>query len=395
MPRLTMSLALGAPPKTKTYDIRDPSLPGFCVRVTPSGCRTWGLRYRTPDGASRRLSLGRVEDRGIDEARRLAKEKLGRVAAREDPQGQHRSVGKANTVKELCEWYLERYVVATGKTKHSVATDRSYIRCHVLASESLARKKVADVTRQDIEQVKIAMAKKPGAFRKVLAILRIMFRRAEEMGARSPGSDPCRGVKAARGKFVERYLTSDERARLERTFEDVLSIPEKREGHVSRGAVDALRFLALTGMRAGEVVDILCWGQIDWQHRQLRLPRSKTGAKIVHLSDAAFAFLRARHEKQPDDQRVFNGEQGGRVSIGRSWRSIRERAGLTDVRLHDLRHAFASDAIMGGVPLSQVGKLLGHRHHSTTERYAHISNEVLRNAANVVAARIEEATRRE
>jgi len=393
MPRLTSSIIRDALPKAKTYDIADTAVPGFCLRITPKGTKSWGLRYRTQDGGSRRMSLGLVEDLGIEEARRRAREILGRVAAGEDPQGSRSSLRDTSTVDDLREWYLGTYVVAVSKTKHSVATDISYLRCHVPPGGELARKKITEVTRQDIEAVKIAMARTPGAFRKLLSILKVLFRHAEEIGARPVSTNPCAGVKTAPQRSLERFLTADERVRLERVFDEVQAIPPKRAGHVSPGAVDALRFLALTGMRAGEVVDILCWGHVDWQHSQLRLPRSKTGAKVVHLSDLAVAFLRHRHREQRDDHRVFNGEDGGRVSVGRSWRTIRRRAGLDDVRLHDLRHAFASDAIMAGIPLALVGKLLGHRQMSTTQRYAHIADGAMREAANVAARRIDGATR--
>jgi integrase len=339
------------------------------------------------------MTLGRVETMGIEDARRRAKRELGAVADGEDPQSERRARRDASTVKDLCEWYLATYVVSAGKSKHSVATDRSYIRCHLSPDGSLASRRITEVTRHDVEQLKIKMARTPGAFRKVLAILNVMFRRAEEIGARPSGTNPCAGVKAARPRSIERFLTSEERVALARAFEEVLEIGPKRQGHISRGAVDALRFLAITGMRAGEVSDILCWGHVDWQHGQLRLPRSKTGAKVVHLSDAAVGFLRERYARQPDAERVFVGENGGRTSIGRSWREIRRRAGLTDVRMHDLRHAFASDAIMAGVPIALVGKLLGHRQMSTTQRYAHLSDDAVRQAANTTAGRIESATR--
>ena len=392
MPRLTNAIARDAKPKEKTYDIADESLPGFCLRVTPTGCRAWGLRYRTSDGTPRRLSLGRVEAVGVEEARRRAKKELGRAADGEDPQQERRVDRAALTVKDLCDWYLGEYVVERQKASHSIATDRSYIRCHVPPNGALARKRVAAVTRSDVEQLKLALANKPGAFRKVLCILRIMFERAEEIGARPKGSNPCTGVKATKSRCIERFLTPAERKRLEVVFAEALAIGPKRRGHVSPGAVDALRFLALTGMRAGEVTDILRWRDIDWQHGCLRLPRSKTGAKIVLLSELALELLRERHRGQPAGQRVFVGDGGGRISIGRTWRDLRERAELDDVRLHDLRHAFASDAIMAGIPLAHVGKLLGHRQMSTTQRYAHIADHALREAANVAAGRIASAS---
>lgn len=388
MPRLTNAIARDAKPKLKTYDIADESLPGFCLRVTPAGCRSWGLRYRTADGTPHRLSLGRIETVGVEEARRRAKKELGRAADGEDPQQERRTDRAAMTVKDLGDWYLTQYVIERQKAAHSIATDRSYIRCHLPPNGPLARKRVSAVTRSDVEQLKLALAEKPGAFRKVLCILRIMFKRAEEVGVRATGSNPCTGVKATKSRCIERFLTPAERKRLEVVFAEALAIGPKRRGHVSPGAVDALRFLALTGMRAGEVTDILRWRDIDWQHGCLRLPRSKTGAKIVLLSDLAQQLLRERHRGQPPGERVFIGDGGGRISIGRTWRDLRERAELDDVRLHDLRHAFASDAIMAGIPLAHVGKLLGHQQMSTTQRYAHIADDALREAANVAAERI-------
>lgn len=388
MARLTNTVAAQAKPRAKVYDIQD-EIPGFALRVTPGGAKTWTVRYRNTSGALRRYRLGafRGKDGGMsaDEARKAALRVLGAVNGGEDPQAERESQRKAETVADLARWYLDVYVQTAGrnggaKTPRSIGTDTGYVNKHILERRSLARKPVTSVDRRDVEAIKRDAA--PGAFRKVRAILRIMFRQAEEQGLQPPGTNPTARVRAAPERRVERYLTRDEWERLEDVLEEAASIGPKRRGHVSPAAIAAIRLLAITGMRRGEVTEILRWGHVDWQHQCLRLPTSKTGQKVVPLSSAALAFLRGLHDGQPSDQLVISGPDGTPLAnLTRTWLNVRRRAGLEDVRLHDLRHNFASACASAGVPLAAIGALLGHRHVSTTQRYAHLTDEALRDAA--------------
>jgi integrase len=393
MPRLTSKVVAAATPRERTYDIADDGLAGFCVRVTPAGCKTFSIRYRSPTGDLRRLGLGRFPAVRVEDARKRARQLLGEVARGEDPQATRKARQRAESVADLCKWYLEEYVPAKKRSAQSRRTDACYVRKHLMKRPELARKSVAAVSEHDIERLKREMADRPGAFRKVRTILRICFHRAEKLGVRPKGSNPCEEVKPDPERRMERFLSAQERKRLEEELVKASTIKQQRKGHIAPGAADAIRFLGLTGMRSGEVVETLCWHHVDWDHECLRLDKSKTGAKNIQLSEAALEFLRARYTGQPRERPVFVGDRGGRLlHIGRTWRMIRAKAGLKDVRLHDLRHAFASDAVMAGVPLAFVGKLLGHKHVSTTQRYAHIADDVLRNAANVAAHRITAAT---
>ena len=150
----------------------------------------------------------------------------------------------------------------------------------------------------------------------------------------------------------------------------------------------AIRLLMLTGCRLSEILT-LRWEHVDYEHSCLRLPDSKTGAKVVFLASPAIDVLRTieRHEGNPY---VIVGKNPGThlVNLQNPWRRLRHQAGLDDVRLHDLRHSFASVAAAAGLSLLQIGKLLGHTRAATTQRYAHLADEVARRDAETVQERI-------
>lgn len=184
--------------------------------------------------------------------------------------------------------------------------------------------------------------------------------------------------------------TPDERRRLQAVLEAGLRLRPGARGRIEPMTVWALQLLALTGLRRDEILD-LKWSMVDWQHALFNLPDTKTGQRSVRVSSPVIEVLREirQHAGCTRNGYVITSRTGGRLkSLNRSWERIRVAAGIPDVRLHDLRHSFASDAIMGGVPLAVVGKLLGHRQARTTERYAHIADKVVHDAVEHTAARI-------
>jgi integrase len=202
---------------------------------------------------------------------------------------------------------------------------------------------------------------------------------AVERGLRP--DNPVRGVKRFRDKKFERFLSPSEMAQLG----DALSAAQQ-DGE-SPFAVAAIRLLVLTGARKSEILT-LKWDYVDTERGCLRLPDSKTGAKVIPIGAAALEALSdiARIEGNPY---VLPGLEGRHfVGLQKIWERIRKRAGLEDVRLHDLRHSFASVAVAGGDSLYLVGKVLGHQQASTTERYAHIAHDPLRAVADKTAAHI-------
>lgn len=193
---------------------------------------------------------------------------------------------------------------------------------------------------------------------------------------------PARGVKKAPVRKIERFLSEAEIARLA----EALDAEAGRSGNPYPAA--AIKLLLLTGCRRGEIVN-LCWEYVDFERECLRLSESKTGAKIVYLNPPARALLQ-QLPRMTNNPRVIPGVRADSASaaVDKAWARARAAAGFADVRLHDLRHSFASVGAAGGLSLPIIGALLGHKHTTTTARYAHLSADPLRAANDAVGARI-------
>ena len=225
-----------------------------------------------------------------------------------------------------------------------------------------------------------------GVAAQCVALVSAIFAFAVERGLCA--DNPGRGVKKAPVRKVERFLSEAEIAKLAEALEG----EARRSGNPYPSA--AIKLLLLTGCRRGEIVN-LCWDHVDFERECLRLPDSKTGAKIVYLNAPARALLQ-QLPRMADNPRVIPGMRADSASavIDKAWAKARTAAGLDDVRLHDLRHSFASVGAAGGLSLPIIGALLGHKHTTTTARYAHLSADPLRAANNAVGARIAAAMSR-
>ncbi|MCA9656518.1 MAG: site-specific integrase [Myxococcales bacterium] len=368
------------------------------LRITPKGATTFFVRYRV-SGTQRRQKLGGLE-LTIPQARAMARTVLSAVDQGQDPQQERRRErGALRMVDLLGEkgdegWYLGSYCkvagqLGTAKSEGAIKTDRYRISKHLRSRTSFIRARVDAVTAADLERIQREVP--AGTWRKLRDVLRICFRHAEDLGAIT--QNPAARLKATSDRKVERYLSPEERQRLEAALVHALEAGPQTKGGLAPGYVQLFRLLSLTGMRLGEVLD-LRWEYVDWRHRQLRLPTSKTGAKSVPLTRQAVEFLRAERGKVGRIGLVCTSESGTRLSnVQRAWRTLRAHAGLEDVRLHDLRHSWASDAVSAGVPLSVVGKVLGHKSPQTTARYAHLHDRALQEGLERAGAAIEHATR--
>jgi integrase len=209
-----------------------------------------------------------------------------------------------------------------------------------------------------------------------------MMNKAEKWEWRADHTNPCRHIEKFQQHNRERYLSDAEYARLADAINSY-------DGSLYTTA--AIRLLALTGCRRSEIM-LLQWSSVDLDNGQLNLPDSKTGAKSIFLGEAAVALLRdlPRIHNHPF---VFPGRVPGApvAFINKAWEQIRAVAGLGDVRLHDLRHSFASMGVNHNLSLPIIGRLLGHSRSSTTERYAHLSANPLKVAAADIASRIDAA----
>ena len=370
----------------------DTDTPGFGLKVTPAGTRTYLVQYRIGGrkGRTRRVTIGQHGRPWTDSktnetksltpevSRKEAKRLLGLVTAGEDPAEDRTRARQAITVAELCDLYLSEGV--TTKKASTVAMDRTRVELHV--KPLLGRRRARDIAQGDVERFMNAVAKRSGkgAASRTVGMLGGIFSFA--VRKKICAKNPVRGVERFADRKVERFLSLTELARLGETL-----TAAEREG-INPYAVAAIRTLMFTGCRKAEILT-LRWGDIDWEHNCLRLPDSKTGAKTVALGAPAIELLHGlpRVEGNPY---VFPGtkDRAHLVGLQKIWHRLRNRAELPDVRLHDLRHSFASVGAAGGDSLLIIGKLLGHRNAASTQRYAHLGDDPLRSAANRISQQI-------
>ncbi len=376
MPKITKRLVEAAEVRDKDYIICDDDLAGFAVRVLPSGRRSYIAQYRIGN-RYRRMSLGAHGVLTPEKARRKAFKVLAAVKDGEDPAGERSQARKACTVKELAERFDEEHI--TVRLKPGTAREyRRNLRRFILPA--LGRLKVADVTRADISKFHHDLRHIPYQANRNLEVISKMFVLAEMWGMRPDGSNPRLHIRKYPENKRERYLSKEELAGLGEALRQC-----EQEGIESQSAINALRLLIFTGCRLSEIMT-LEWDHVDFDGGALHLPDSKTGAKTVHIGAPALEVL-SEIERLPDNPWVITGKNPGAhlTDLQPPWRRIRKRAGIEDVRIHDLRHTFASTAVAAGQGLPMIGKLLGHTQVQTTARYAHLAADPVKVAANDIA----------
>lgn len=352
----------------------DDELKGFGLRVSPKGRKTFFVQYRSGK-RTRRAKIGTMGPLTPDTARLRARALLGEVASGDDPAEVRRKRRLTPTVSALCDRFLEEHVSVRLKPQ-SQYNYGQVIRDAI--KPALGPLKTPDVTRTDVSALHQAYKDRPYQANRILSVLSKMFNLAELWGYRADGTNPCRLVQRFKENKKERFLSDDELARLSETLTE-----SEANGDESAFVVAAFRMLILTGCRSSEI-QYLKWEYVTDTH--LELPDTKTGKRSIPLPDAAREIL-ASLPRSANNPFVFQGTipEQPVTDLGKPWRRIRKKADLEDVRIHDLRHTYASKAIAGGMSLIMVGQLLGHTQYQTTLRYAHLADEPAREAANAVA----------
>lgn len=371
MPRLSKRTVDALKPGDKDYFVWDSDMAGFGLRVWPTGRKVYLIQYRDAGGRTRRKGLGKHGIVTADNARSEARDLLAAVAKGANPSEETKRKKGAPPVEQLCERFLTEYVPSHCKE----STQKEYRRnVELFIKPRIGKMKVADVERSDIADLHHAHRDIPYQANRTLGVLSVMFNQAEIWGYRTDGSNPCRHVRKYEEKKRDRYLSTEELSRLGQTLNEL-----EASGEESLPAINAIRLLILTGCRLGEI-QTLKWEYV--QGNRLRLPDSKTGAKVVYLGEAALEVL-SKIERFPDNPYVVTGRLPGThlTDMQKPWRRIRKAAGLDDVRIHDLRHSFASSAVGMGESLPMIGKLLGHSQVQTTARYAHLADDPVQGAA--------------
>jgi integrase len=383
----------------------DSDLPGFGLDVGNSGVRTFFIRYRpkgTGRGGPRRyVKIGRYGIITPVEARNEARRILGRVAAGEDPAAEAAEARNAITVAELAQRFLEDEIAP----KRARGTLRQYKQYLKHALPEIGRMKAEAVTRAVVAKLHVKIGKShPVTANRTLTMLSTMFAFGAARGL-LPGdaANPASRIEKFRESGRERFLTAEEFERLgaalreaetvgvpwqvDENSPNVKHVPkERRFTVVSPFATAAIRLLIFTGCRLREILD-LEWRFADFERGLLNLPTSKTGKKSVTLNAPALEILVALPRL---GAYVIPGDNPARprADLKRPWDVICRRAGLEGLRLHDLRHSFASVGAGAGLGLPVIGKLLGHASPATTSRYAHLDADPVRKATNAIGATI-------
>jgi integrase len=355
----------------------DAAVPGFGARRQAGTAVSYFLKYRNLDGRQRWRSIGRHGAPWTpDTARAEAKRLLGVIVVGGDPAADHKARKQAVTLAELAFQFLSEHVEPRRKAR----TKQEYQRLiEKVIVPALGHRRMADVARSEVAQLHHRLRATPIQANRMLAVLSVLFTFAERIGERPDGSNPYRHVERFPQRTRERFLSTEELTRLGRS----LAAYRGPAHHVA-----VIKLLIFTGARLGEILG-LQWEWVDFPRGEARLPDSKTGAKTIHLPPPALEVLAGLPQIEGEPHVL--GSKRGTTFIEKPWRRIRKEAGLADVRLHDLRHSFASVAAAGGMGLPIIGKMLGHTHPATTARYAHLASDSVKAAAATVASRIEQA----
>ncbi len=408
--KITKRVVDAAEPRCARYTIFDAEVTGFGLRVFPSGQKSYVFEYRTAEGgrtaSKKRVTIGKIADFTPDEARKRADKLRSLVKVGEDPQAEKAQNRSAITVEDLSAAFIKEHVKAKRKG-NTISAYEEIAERHIVPK--LGKLKAKSVTPAQVAKLHFDMRETPAMANKTAAVISSMFSFAFKVGLVPKGENPAGGLEKYEEGSVERYLSTSELERLGAAIHlaETDGIPwtidlEKKTKHlrkegrttvIGEHAAAALRLLVFTGARLREILH-LEWRHVDLERGLLLLPDSKTGKKTIVLNAPAMDVL-ANLTKV--GKYVIAGDTAGtddekpRADLKRPWEAVRRHAGLEDVRIHDLRHNFASFGAGGGMGLPIIGKLLGHTQAATTQRYAHLDTDPVRHAAEAIGSRLKDA----
>jgi integrase len=377
----------------------DSDVRGFCVRKQRRDA-VYALKYRA-GGKQRLYTIGlHGSPWTVEKARNEAARLWGEIAKGTDPTLLREAMKEAPTFDVFADRYLAE-VSDTHKKASTAKEDKRMLKLH--ARPRFEGRKIAELDRGDIARLHAAMKKTPVMANRVVALLSHMFNYAMEKGVRPEGPNPCQRIKRYAEKSQERFLSIDELGRLGAALDECETLgvpwepdpakkvkhapkPENRRATIDQFAAAAFRLLLFTGARFREILR-LRWEHVDFDRGLLLLPDSKTGKKTIVLNAPALLVLNGLDRV---GECVIAGAKldKPRADLKRPWNLIRRVANLDGLRIHDIRHTYASFGAGGGLGLPIIGKLLGHSQAATTARYAHLDSDPLKRASETIAGRI-------
>jgi len=359
--------------------IWDSSLPGFGVRVKPSGVKAFVLQYRNQHGRSKRLTLGRVGQITLDQARKEAIRLKGSVSLGSDPANERQKSLSGDTIRDLADRYMEDH--CKGRCKDSTMLAHQWLLDKYILPKFGAHK-ISELQSEDIAKYHQSLRKTLYNANRMLGLLKAMFSKAEQWGSLPANANPASNIKPFSERKRQRFLSAVEFKTLFKTLEELEHLKV-----IGTYQAAAIRLLVLTGCRLNEILT-LEWSSVDFANNRLLLENHKTdkkGAKAIPLNDAAKNILQHIPVIEGNGYVIVGrNNEGHLVNLQKPWKRVREAAGLEDVRIHDLRHSFASAAASAGIPLQIIGGMLGHSSPQTTARYAHLSQDPIHQASEVV-----------
>jgi integrase len=353
-------------------DLYDTAISGFILEVRPSGNKTYYLRYRDPHGKQRQYKIGDAQSLNFEQAKQAAQTLRAKVVLGENPSADKAELKKMPT---LAEFAYERYLPYVKGYKRSWQKDESILKLHIIPR--FGRLHLDEITTRDVSLFHLSLPSKgyaPGTANCILVLLRYMFNLARKWDFDL--KNPATGIsKLEENNIQQRYLNPEETQRLYGCLQE--------SGNTQLKYIVPL--LLLTGCRKRELLDAQ-WAHVDIERRTWRIPLSKSGkARHVPLSSGVLAILAQLPRFEGCPYLVPNPEtRRPYISIFAPWNRVRKQAGLPEVRMHDLRHSFASFLINSGRSLYEVQHLLGHAQSITTQRYAHLSQSTLLDAVDAV-----------
>lgn len=394
MPKISKSIVDKAKPTTKEYLVQDSDIPGFALRVYPSGTKSYTFQYRF-NGRTKKIAIGKHGPMSPFKARQKAVELWNEVNDGKNPSGDRFEIGDGITISELCDLYLLEG--CSHKKPSTLATDKGRIKRHIkpLLGNFMASEISIDDANQfmnDIISGKTAVDQKTktrgrarvtggkGTASRTVGLLGGIFSFAIQKGVRA--DNPVHSVKRPKDRKMQRFLNHKE---LKVLFE-FLSAPSALS--LNLNSVPAIKLLLLTGCRKSEILQMK-WKYVDYENNYLMLPDSKTGEKKVPLNDQSLQVLEGL-PRIKGNPHVFAAANGGHFTgLQKCWEKIRTHLQMEDVRLHDLRHSFATILASQGASLLLIGKMLGHSDPKTTQIYAHLVDKEALAATQAVGKTLE------